>query len=323
MTMRLSGLSSYYLFSRSLQLRNSELFRSSEQLSSQKRINRPSDDPEGMKIVMNHRGTLDKITQYQNNILLGKQFLDHTETSLSQAKEVIARAKEIAQQGNNTSLSNDAKQALAREVEQLGEQLLALSNTRINGEYLFSGFKTDTKPFTLDANYPSPPTATFHGDTNTKPVLIGEDNTVTIQARGDQAFLGDGTASSVDLFEVLGTLQTTLETNIDPNATVGDPDHIDTIIAAMGDAIENLDLGFNQVVREIASIGGRSKRLENARDDYGVEVETLKAFISDIEDKDVGEIAMEFQKAQIALQATLGSATAVLGLPSLMDFVGR
>lgn len=323
MSLRLSGLSSFYLFQRSLAARNTDVLRSSEQLSTQKRINRPSDDPEGAKTVLTFRHAMDKINQYKTNIVNGQRILKQTETTLSAVKDVITRAKELAIQGNNSTIGQTGRTALAEELKQRTQELLGLANTEVNGEYIFAGFKTDTKPFALDVNFPNPSTSTYSGDTNQKSIQINEGETVQIQSRGDLIFKGDGTASTVDIFKVLGDLEKTLRTPINPGANPGDPDHFDTISAAMGNAIGDLDKAFNQVVQEVTSIGGKENRLESTNDTFDVQMETLKSFISDIEDKDIAEITMEFQRAQLAMQATLGSANAVMNMPTLMDFIGR
>lgn len=317
MSLRLSGLSGFYLFQRSLQVRNADMYRSSEQLSSQKRINRPSDDPEGAKTILNFKTALDQIDQYRKNVGVARRGLQSTEIAMNSVKDLLNRAKEIAIQGNNSALALDGRRALAAEIRQKAQELLGLANTEVNGEHIFSGIKTDTVPFTLDANYPATPTATFAGSNTLKSVLIGQDTTIATQVDGENLFLGDGTASSVDLFNVLGTLATTLET------TIGDDTDRANYSAAMGDLIEDLDIGFNQTLREITSLGGKMNRLETTEQNFLAQTESMKQFISDIEDKDIAEITMEFQRAQIALQATLGSANAMLSLPSLMDFVGR
>jgi len=299
------------------------MFRSSEQLQSQKRINRPSDDPEGSKTILNYRSALDKIAQYKSNIETGQRNLRHAEITLNTTKELLDQAKQLAIQGNNSTLGTDGRKAIADQIKEISAQLLGLANTEINGQYLFSGFKTDTLPFSLDAAFPNPSTATFNGNTNLKQIEIAEGQSVAIQIRGDQAYMGDGTASTVDLFAVLGTLENTLRTPINTAAVAGDPDHFDTISAAMGDSLEDLDLGVSQVLREITGLGGKQNRLDATLGDFEVQAVTLKSFISGIEDKDIAEISMEFQKAQLALQATLSSAGAIMNLPSLMEFVGR
>lgn len=322
MSIRLSGLSSYILFQRSLAIRNNDLFRTSEQLSTQKRINRPSDDPQGAKTVLTYRDALSKIKQYKDNIQFADQSLKASEVAVTNLKDILMRVKELALQGNNSTATTEARTALAEEVHQRAMEVLGIANTEVNGSYIFAGYHTDTKPFELDNAYPATPAATYSGDTNLRTVQISEDQTIQIQIRGDQLFQGDGTASTVDIFEVLGTLENTLRTPIDPNANPGDPDHFDTISAAMGDAIEDLDLAFNQALQQLTALGGKQNRLATTADAYDVQTETFKAFISDIEDKDIAEITMEFQRAQLALQATLGSAGAIMNMPSLMDFVG-
>ncbi len=239
MSVRLSGMSSYILFQRSLQVRNSDLFRTSEQLSTQKRINRPSDDPQGAKSVLTYRDAVKKIDQYKTNIQSADQSLKATEVAVTNLKDIMIRCKELALQGNNSTATTEARAALAEEIHQRAQEVLGLANTEVNGSYIFAGYHSDTKPFALHAAYPTTPSATYSGDTSLRSVQISEDQTIQTQIRGDELFKGDGTASTVDIFAVLGTLENTLRTVINPNATSGDPDHFDTISAAMGDAIED------------------------------------------------------------------------------------
>jgi flagellar hook-associated protein 3 FlgL len=228
--------------------------------------------------------------------------------------ELLQHAKELAIKGKNGTLNQDGRNAIATEVQQLQQQLLQISNTNINGQYIFSGFKSDTKPYTLDASQPgADPVATYAGDTNVRSVQISEDATLVIQSRGDQVFQGDGTASTVDLFQTLADLETALRAgNLD-----------DTDPASVGAQLDNLDTGIAQVNNETASIGAKMNRIESLKLDYQKQLETFQAFTEDIEGIDPAKVAFEYQRANTALQATISSASIILKMPSLMDFIGR
>ena len=60
---------------RYLTAQNEALYERQTIIASQKRINRPSDDPIGMGRVLDYRQTLSSIEQYETNILNGQKRL--------------------------------------------------------------------------------------------------------------------------------------------------------------------------------------------------------------------------------------------------------
>lgn len=313
MTVRMTGFSNFLMFQRMITERNANMFEASERISSQKRINRSSDDPEGKKLILGFRDTLERAEQFEANIGLAKRQLTQAESALTDVNSALVRAYEKAIEGNNGIKSAQEREAIANEIHQIAQNVLNLANTQINGEYIFSGFRTDTRPFSLDASYPNAtPAATFSGDgTNLKSIQINESGSVTIQINGEDTFLGDGTPATVDIFQSLANLETALRTgDLDASSATGVP--------AM---IANLKTAQTQVLNEITSIGARTNRLDTAKEQLAVQKETLKTFIEDVEGVDFAEVTMEFQRAQLAMQGTISAAGNILNLPSLMDFL--
>jgi flagellar hook-associated protein 3 FlgL len=309
---RLTALSNFMLFQRALTRRNDELSKASEQLSTQKQINRPSDNPEAAKTVLSFKQALERMDQYKNNLTFGDQFLKQTEAALNSTKDILVRAKELAIQGKNGTQNVDSRKAIAAEVQQLQKQLLVTANSEINGEYIFAGYRSNTVPFALDAAQPNAdPVVTYSGDTNVRSIQISESSNLEIQSRGDQVFRGDGTASTVDLFQTLADLEVALRAgNVD-----------DSNASSVGAQIDKLTTGFNQVVNEITSIGANQNRIETTRNFLDAQNETLKSFVSSLEDADLSQAAFEYQRTNVALEATINVSGNILKLPSLMDFI--
>lgn len=288
------------------------MFKTSEQMATGKRINRPSDDIDGYQQALALKSTLDRVSQYERNLNQGERLLKHAETALSSVHDVLKRAKELALQGRNGTLSQDERTAIAEEVQQLQQQVLNLANTQIDGEYIFSGYRSNTKPYALDNAQPNAdPVATYSGDSNIRTVQINDSTTLDVQVRGDQTFQGDGTAATVDIFQTLADLESSLRSgNLDETSATGVPQMIDDVQTAM-----------NQVINQVTSIGARSNRIEAARSHFDVQKETIQSFLEDIETADPYETIMEFQKATTALQSTVNAASIVLNQPSLLQFI--
>lgn len=314
MSFRLTGLTNFLLFQNAIASRNKDVYRASEKLSTQKEINRPSDDPEAMKLVLSYKDALSRIDQYKTNLNTGERVLKQTESSLNSVKDLLVRAKELAIQGRNGTLSQDSRNAIAAEIQQIQQELLSLANTEVNGEYVFSGYRTDTQPYSLSNSQPNAdPVATYAGDTNVRSIQIGDSSSLQIQVRGDQVFQGDGTASTVDLFQTMADLEVALRNgNLD-----------DTNASSVGSMIDDLSTGIQQVINQVTTIGASQNRIEMTRNYLDSQTETIKSFVSSLEDADMSDVALEYQRTNIAFQATVSAAGNALKLPSLMDFIGN
>jgi flagellar hook-associated protein 3 FlgL len=115
--------------------------------SSQKGINRPSDNPIGMARVLSYRDTIKSLDQYRKNIDTAQGWLSLAGENLLQVSTIIARLKELAQQGATGTFSRENRRQISFEVRQLFQQLVMLSNASYEGKYIYSGHQIDTPAF--------------------------------------------------------------------------------------------------------------------------------------------------------------------------------
>ena len=118
-----------------------------EQIASQKRINRISDDPLGMTQLLDYRQGQASIEQYQKNINNSSAWLSMTETKLTSAADLLSKARELTV-GQGTATATAASRRIAADnIEQLKQEMLSLANSTYGNSYLFSGSRMDTAPF--------------------------------------------------------------------------------------------------------------------------------------------------------------------------------
>lgn len=117
------------------------------QAASQKKLNKPSDNPVGMARVLNYRDSSAALEQYQDNINTAKGWLGLADESLQQVQDIITRVKELTVQASTGTLTEDDRQTILVEVEQNFEQIFALANTSYEGKGIFSGHKTDQEAY--------------------------------------------------------------------------------------------------------------------------------------------------------------------------------
>lgn len=118
-----------------------------DQLSSGRSISRPSDNPLSTSRIMGLKTNLKTNAQYQRNIDSSLSWLGMTEVALMSASEVMQRARELAVYGATGTHTAESRRAIADEVEQLIGNMVQISNTDIEGRYIFGGYKTSHIPF--------------------------------------------------------------------------------------------------------------------------------------------------------------------------------
>jgi len=148
--MRVSNRGLYYNVN--LQLGNiaEQLKQINEQIASQKRINKPSDDPIGITQALRLKKVLSQIGQYGKNIQHGQSWLSITDSALQTVNGLIVRGKEIANQMATGTYGEDQRSNAAQEVKNIIAQLVQVGNTKLIGRYIFSGYQEDTAAFRDD-----------------------------------------------------------------------------------------------------------------------------------------------------------------------------
>jgi flagellar hook-associated protein 3 FlgL len=118
-----------------------------EKLSTQKMINRPSDDPVGTNSILNFRSAKSSVAQYQNNITSANAWLSLTDTNLSGIKDVLSQAMNVATSESGATASAETMNSSASVVSGLIDHLLSLLNAKTGDNYLFGGSRADIPPF--------------------------------------------------------------------------------------------------------------------------------------------------------------------------------
>ncbi|MBX5492391.1 MAG: flagellar hook-associated protein FlgL [Chloroflexi bacterium] len=250
------------------------------QVSSGRRLNRPSDDPPAVERALTYRATLSAGEQYLRNIDAARAWLQASDTALASATEALQRARELAVQGSNDTLGLDQQQAIATEVDQLLAQMVALGNSTLRGQYLFAGHRTQTAPFTL--NQGPPTTVTYNGDGGAMLREIDAGVTLQINTPGNS---------------FLPTVVTAL-INLRDHLRAGDT-------AAVRNDLPALDAAADTLLAVRADFGAKLNRLDAAEAQRQALQADTTAQLSKIEDTDYGEAITQLTTAELAYKAGL------------------
>ncbi|MBL8840737.1 MAG: flagellar hook-associated protein FlgL [Planctomycetes bacterium] len=167
------------------------LFDVQAQLSSGRRLLKPSDDPSSIRPALDVRAGRRRLEQVRKNAELASSELGTAEGILRNASDIVARAQEIAVSGANGSLNQGDRNGLAIEVDGLLKQLLSLANSRGLSGHLFGGGLRTSAPFeevqTADGSV-----VMYRGDQATSAVDLGDSLELELNIPGSSIF-GIGT----------------------------------------------------------------------------------------------------------------------------------
>ncbi|HBT20195.1 MAG TPA: flagellar hook-associated protein 3 [Peptococcaceae bacterium] len=118
-----------------------------EQLSSGKTVNRPSDNPVYVSRIMRLQSMIKNQEKYQQNMEDAQGFVDMSETALGNLSDILNRTRELTVYGANGTLSEEDRETLAAEVDELINEVVEVANSSYEGRYVFGGHKTTKAPF--------------------------------------------------------------------------------------------------------------------------------------------------------------------------------
>ena len=271
-----------------------------ETLSTLRRVNRVSDDPNGVAAGVNIKDRIASNQQFQKNVEFSKGMLERSENALGGMQDNLIRLKELAIGMANDTYDHSSRLATSEEVQEILKELVQLGNTTFNNRYVFSGFRSGTAALSLDGKF------------------LGDDGAVMLQV-GENQFQQINLQSR-DLFEA----------NVDERAA-GHTNMLDTVEALLAGLHNNSKDGIRFAIGEIdfqldkaskfqAKVGSVVTSLNGATERAGRSVDMDKTTLSSVFDADIFEASSDFRRSEAVLQSTLLASTKLLQ-PSLLNFL--
>lgn len=190
--------------------------------SSGKRVQTAADDPIAAAQISLMRQRIESTTQLEKNRSTAESTLSLQESVLYNGVNVLQRIRELQVQAGNNSLSESDRKSLGDEISVLLDQMLDLGNSKdSNGNYLFSGSKTETTAFTKTGSGQF----TYNGDDFQRFQSVSSGAKIAISDPGSDIFMriknGNGTFT-VSQIGNTGTASSTSGSLVDATAYIPD-----------------------------------------------------------------------------------------------------
>ncbi|OFZ17876.1 MAG: flagellar hook-associated protein 3 [Bdellovibrionales bacterium RBG_16_40_8] len=351
--MRIADKMAYDQVNKSISQNRTEMASLQNQAATQKRVNKPSDDPVAASRVLSSRVEQRSTEQFIKNLNYAKSFLDFSEQSLGELTEVLVRAKELAiSQSNDAGASAQSRRIVAEEVKQLHNQAIQIANRKLGERFIFGGFMTNDAPFNDLGGY--------NGDDGEMKIHVDKESFLSMNLPGSVIFEGKGLSRDgfnykslrqphnykelLKQQEELPPLRGPASVRTTENAApLQNEDEINFIPQAQGvnifralkkmevalmtddktgiqESMDRLDDAFQQVVVARSALGSRVNTIDNTLNSMHTNIVDTKANISQLEDADAFEVISNINKTEGTLQATLQTSGRLMQ-KSLMDFI--
>ncbi|PTT48338.1 lateral flagellar hook-associated protein LfgL [Aeromonas sp. HMWF016] len=277
-----------------------EYARLDRQISSNKRILQPSDDPVGSVQLLGLKKEQVAMEQYQKNIANAKSQLSQGEIQLESMTNMLMRLRELTQTAATDSLSEDDRRAIATEVGVIKEGLFDLANARNeSGSSLFAGSQVNQTTLVKNASGDY----VYQGDSLVREVSIAKGVTVGLNQTAEKLFIDNG-----DFFKQLDTMVAAIES--------GAPDAADQA-RSMLDRSKVLQDDISQMV---STIGARMNLLDQVDEGHTEKGTYSKEVSNQIESLDYASAVTQQAHVLMALQVQQQAFAKVNGL-SLFNYM--
>lgn len=279
----------------------SKMGKLNEQLTTGKKVNRPSDDPVVAMRGLGYRMQVDKVAQYQRNIGEVNNWLDSTDDALDKVGQALHRTKELVTNAANTGAMTDSdREKIKSELDQLRKQIQDTANTKVGDKYIFSGTKTNSP---LHDKTIAPPST----EPNGYPDLTDPNNVAFTADININVFDGvelNVNSKSAELFKKIDDMFKSFD----------DPD------VDFGAAIGKVDGMMDDLLTERADVGARQNRAELMNDRLETQELISTKQMSLNEDIDFEKVITEMISQESVHRAALSVGARIIQ-PSLVDFL--
>ncbi len=287
-----------------IQTNQANLFKIQNQLSTGRRILTPADDPVGASQALVVTQSRDVNKQYADNQDLARSQLGLLESNLSLVGDELQNIMEKAVNSGNGTLGPAERNMIATELQGRLDNLIGLANAQDGtGQYLYSGFQAQVKPFLVTGNVAVgvPPAfdlnnthVSYSGDDGLRLLQVDASQQMAINMAGSEAFMkvrdAAGNLTGRSIFDSVKNLINNLQQS--PFSSDG----LQTEIADLHSALDNIS-------RVRATVGTRMSALDGLTNTSGDLKVQYEQRLSELQDVDYAKAISDLSRHQMQLEA--------------------
>ena len=272
------------------------------ELSSGLRVNSLSDDPVASGENVSLSASLQQDVSYQQASTNVVSLLQVKDSVLGSVVSQLTQAISVATQGVNGTQNSGDTSTVITQLSGIRDEVLSLANTTYQGNYLFSGSKGATQPFSLDSST-TPAAVTYAGDAVTSTLVAPDSSSVHVGTPGNQIFLASGSS-------VLGTLNQLIA-----DFTTGNKASATTAASSLNSLVAYVSQQRSGVDNSITRIKTEQTNLQDQATQLTVQQSTLMQ-------ADAAQVATNLSSSETQISALEAVIAALEKQGSLFNVIG-
>lgn len=269
------------------------------QLSSGRKVEKPSDDPVVAARGMFYRSSLMENDQYKRNVDEAQSWMDMTDTTMDEMGNIMKRVKELLIYSGDGAVSPDDLRTMGSEIAELKNHMGTLANQQINGKYIFAGTDTNKAPYNPAANGGK-------GDfesTNNSPINLEVSQNVFVTSNINAQNIFNFPDAANNMFKLLNNIID--ELGAGRSATQFQAD---------------MDRQFDNLLAERATQGASINRVELIAERLNTQEVSITGLMSKNEDANMAKVMTDLKTQESVHSAALGAGARIIQ-PTLLDFL--
>jgi flagellar hook-associated protein 3 FlgL len=288
----------------SLNLIQRQMTQAQTEASSGLKVQQASDAPSSIATIYSTQTDIALNTQEQTNLNSAQTELSTADSSLQSAIAAVQSALSIAAQAASTTTDAQNRVDLATEIAGLQQQLVSISQTKINGRFIFSGDNDTQAQYTLNPSAPEGVTQNFVG-TATRTIADANGTPIAITQTAQQIF--DPSSGTGSTFKAMNDLYTALQANDTPG------------IAAATSELNDADTYLNT---QLEFYGNAQNQVSSAlalSQQFQVQQKTA---LGNVQNADLPAVALQLTQTQTEQQASLSVAAKIEQMQTVFSYLG-
>lgn len=270
-----------------------------QQLSTNRRVNSPSDDPTAAALEVRNLSSTADAAQYQENISSSQTFLNSANSALTSVVTSLNSAISLGVSSANGANTASQNAQNATSISNIRDQILSLANTSVQGVYVFGGTATSSAPYKLDST--ATDGVSYSGNTGVNTIQVGNDLSVSGNTPGSDIFQN----SSGNVFKALNDMITALNNNSQTD--------IESASNELQSALQTVSLKQGNYNSTLSQLNSESTYLQN-------ETVTLQSQENNLVGADLASVISDMTQRQVTEQASMQAAAKIMPM-SLLNYL--
>ncbi len=284
-----------------------------KQLNTGKVFSKPSDDPFKVARSMQMYSEINANKQYNTNIKDTINWMDTTDTALSNGTKCLQRIRELMVSSGNAAYGSSELTAIKEEINERVAEFGQILNTSFDGKYIFGGKDGASKPVEVNLD----------GVTGENSISIsGDENIInkSLKVEISSGVTVDYNVNAVEVLKFKDKAGNDIEVTQFFDDLLNNLSDVNGKSKVVGENLDQMDKVVENMLSISAKVGTVQNRMESAKDLNTAQNENLTEILSGNEDIDFMEKSMEMAVARTIYVASLQTSSKVLQ-PSILDFL--